>query len=120
MVLQAIAESPSHASVEDIHKRASRSYRYLDIATVYRTVQLLKRLGIVTEVGLGSRLHYELAAGSARHHHMVCERCGGAYDLPPVYLDELRSRLAREFKFQPSLDHFTISGVCGGCASATG
>ncbi len=120
LVLQTIAEAPGHASVEDIHRRAKRSYPYLDVATVYRTVQLLKRLNVVTEIGIGHRLHYEMAAEGARHHHMVCDECGGAYDLAPRQLEALRERLEHEFGFRANLDHFTVTGVCAACVRRAG
>lgn len=120
LVLQTIAEAPGHVSVEDIHRRAKRAYPYLDVATVYRTVLLLKRLNVVTEIGIGHRLHYEMAAEGARHHHMVCDECGGAYDLAPRQLEALRERLEREFGFRANLDHFTVTGVCAACAGRTG
>lgn len=118
LVLQTIAESPGHVSVEEIHRKARRAYPYLDVATVYRTVQMLKRHNVVTEIGIGHRLHYELAVSGARHHHMVCEECGGAFDLAPRQLAELRDRLEREFGFRANLDHFTVTGVCATCAKA--
>lgn len=120
LVLQAIAESPGHLSVEEIHLKARRAYPYLDVATVYRTVQLLKKLNIVTEIGMAHPLHYELAVAGARHHHMVCEECGGAYDLAPHQLAQLRERLEREFGFRAKLDHFTVTGVCAACLGRSG
>ena len=120
LVLQAIAESPGHVDAEAIHRKARRTYPYLDIATVYRTLQMLKRLNLVTEVGLGSRLHYELALGGTRHHHMVCEECGGAYDLSPAYLDEFHATLKREFGFEPKLNNFSITGICANCVRKQG
>ena len=117
LVLQAIAESPGHVDAEAIHRSARKTYPYIDIATVYRTLQMLKRLNLVTEVGLGSRLHYELAIGGTRHHHMVCDECGGAFDLSPAYLGEFRATLKREFGFEPKLNNFSITGICASCAA---
>ena len=42
MILSAIASSPGHMTAEDIHEKVKKSYRFIDIATVYRTIQLLK------------------------------------------------------------------------------
>ena len=118
MVLQAIAESGGHVTAEAIHKRVVQTYPYLDIATVYRILQLLKRLHLVTEIDLGGEsARYEVAEPN-KHHHMVCRECGRTFDLSPSYLEELRARLNIEFGFEPDLEHFAIGGLCAGCSNA--
>ncbi|MBI2855540.1 MAG: transcriptional repressor [Chloroflexi bacterium] len=115
MVLQAIGESDGHLTAEAIHQRVIQVYPYLDIATVYRILQLLKRLHLVTEIDLGGgSARYEVAQPD-RHHHMVCRECGRTFDLSPSYLEELRSRLVSEFGFEPDLEHFAVGGVCARC-----
>lgn len=116
MVLQAIAESDGHLTAEAIHRRVIRLYPYLDIATVYRILQLLKRLHLVTEIALGDgSAQYEVAEPN-KHHHMVCRGCERTFDLSPSYLEEFRERLIREFGFEPDLEHFAVGGVCAECA----
>ena len=117
IILSAIAEGEGHMNVDEIYRRSREAYPYMDIATVYRTLHLFKRLRLVTEVGMGDRLHYELTDPNARHHHMVCQGCGKAFNLSPSYLDEFRSRLVSEFGFEPDLDNFTVTGVCSECQS---
>ena len=116
MVLQAIAAGKGHMTAEEIHARIQETYPYIDLATVYRTLQLYKRLRLVTEIDFGEgSARYELA-GSGRHHHLVCRTCGGTFDLPLDYLNGLREGIRREFRFEPDLDHFTLGGLCAGCA----
>ncbi len=117
IILSAIADGEGHMNVDDVYRRAKQSYPYMDVATVYRTLHLFKKLRLVTEVGMGDRLHYELTDPSAIHHHMVCRSCGKAFNLSPSYLDEFRSRLVEEFGFVPDLDHFAVSGTCSSCHS---
>ena len=116
MILAAVAEGGGHMSVEEIHERAKQQYPYIDIATVYRTLSLLKKMGVVTEVGMGDRLHFELTSPDRKHHHMVCHDCGNAFDLSPVYLDKFRKTLIEKFGFEPDLTNFTITGLCADCA----
>ena len=115
LVLSAVAEGSGHMGVDAVFQRARESYPYLDIATVYRTLHLFKRMGVVTEVGIGDRLHFELTDPAGHHHHMVCKVCGGAFDLSPHYLEGFRGTLAEQFGFEPDLDHFTVPGICAGC-----
>ena len=115
LVLAIVAQGGGHMGVDEVFRRAKEAYPYMDIATVYRTLHLFKRLGVVTEVAIGDRLHYELTDPDGAHHHMVCQVCNGAYNLSPHYLDEFRDILVREFGFEPDLDHFAITGVCANC-----
>ena len=115
IIFSAISEGEGHMNVDEVYRRAKQAYPYMDIATVYRTLHLFKKLRLVTEVGMGDRLHYELTDPNARHQHMVCHTCGNAFNLSPSYLDEFRTRLVREFGFEPDLENFTVSGICSGC-----
>ena len=119
IILSAIADGEGHMNVDEVFRRAKEAYPYMDIATVYRTLHLFKKLRVVTEVGMGDRLHYELTDPNTRHHHMVCQTCGKAFNLGPAYLDEFRTRLVKEFAFEPDLDNFTVTGICSGCQSTT-
>ena len=106
--------------VDEVFQRAKAAYPYMDIATVYRTLHLFKDLGVVTEVAIGERLHYELTDPHGKHNHMVCRICDGAFNLSPHYLEEFRETLLQEFGFEPDLEHFAVSGVCAECRSAAG
>ena len=119
IILSTIAEGEGHMNVDEVYRRAKVAYPYMDIATVYRTLHLFKKLRLVTEVGMGDRLHYELTDPNARHHHMVCQDCGKAFNLSPSYLDEFRSKLVEEFGFEPDLDNFTVAGICSVCQSVS-
>ena len=115
LVLSIVSDGGGHMGVDEVFRLAKEAYPYMDIATVYRTLHLYKKLGVVTEVAIGDRLHYELTDPSGKHHHMVCQDCHGAFNLSPHYLEEFRSTLIYEFGFEPDLDHFAVMGVCANC-----
>lgn len=115
IVLRVVAEGRQHMGVDEVFREAQSAYPFMDLATVYRTLRLFKQVGLVTEVAIGDRLHYELTHPEDRHHHMVCRFCHGAFNLSPHYLEEFNRTLVNEFGFVPDLDHFTITGVCVNC-----
>jgi len=116
MILSAIEESDSHISAEEIHARIVARYPNINISTVYRTLELLKRLGLVTETDLGEgRVRYH-PAEKGRHHHLVCQECGAIIDLDESLLAPLKSALLREYKFSADLKHLAILGCCVNCA----
>ena len=120
IVLSIVAQGDGHMDVDQVFQRAKQAYPYMDIATVYRTLHLFRNLGVVTEVAIGDRLHYELTDALGGHHHMVCRRCNGAYNLSPHYLEEFRNTLTKDFGFEPDLEHFAVSGICAGCREGNG
>ena len=120
VIARVLSDADDHPDVEMVHERANKIDPGISIATVYRTVRLLRSLHLVNEVIQGGVGHYEIADPQARHHHMVCEHCGTAIHVPTRYLDELRRRLTRDTGFEPHMEHFTISGLCAECRADVG
>ena len=76
---------------------------------------MFRDAGVVTELEIGDRLHYELTKPGELHHHMVCRECLNAFSLSPHYLDGFRETLLREFGFISDLEHFSVTGICAEC-----
>ena len=116
MVLAAIEDSDDHISAEEIYAQVITKYPHVNISTVYRTLELLKRLGLVTETDLGgARVRYH-PADKGHHHHLVCQECGKIIDLDESVLSSLRSTLLREYQFSADLRHLAIFGRCANCS----
>ena len=115
MVLSAIENSDNHISAEEIYAQVVTKYSHVNISTVYRTLELLKRLGLVTETDLGGgRVRYH-PTDKGHHHHLVCQECGKIIDLDESVLSSLKSALLREYKFSADLRHLGIFGRCADC-----
>ena len=112
MVLQAIEGSDDHISAEEIYAQA---HAYMNISTVYRTLELLKELGLVSETDLGGgRLRYH-PVGKAQHHHLVCQRCGKVQDIDFSVFQRLHHELMVSYGFNADLKHTAIFGICKDC-----
>ena len=115
MILSAIENSDHHISVEEIYAQIIVKYPNVNISTVYRTLELLKRLGLVTEIDLGEgRVRYH-PAEKGHHHHLVCRECGAIIDFEESLLAPLRSALLQEYKFSADLRHLALFGRCINC-----
>ena len=116
MILSAIENSDDHISAEEIYAQVLAKYPHVNISTVYRTLELLKQLGLVTETDLGGgRVRYH-PADKGHHHHLVCTECGAIIDLDESLLASLESTLLREYKFSADLRHLAIFGRCANCS----
>ena len=120
MILEAIADSDGHISAEEIHEQVRAAYPYLDISTVYRTLDLLKTLHLVSETDMGRRhAQYELLS-KGLHHHLICSECGRILDVENSFLDPLRRAIEEKYDFHAEIEHLAIFGICGGCKQWTG
>ena len=115
MILSAIENSDDHISAEEIYAQVLAKYSHVNISTVYRTLELLKRLGLVTETDLGGgRVRYH-PADKGHHHHLVCTECGAIIDLDESTLARLEDVLLHRYNFSAQLRHMAIFGRCANC-----
>jgi Fur family ferric uptake transcriptional regulator len=115
MVLDAIENSEHHISADEIYAQVIKKYPHLNISTVYRTMELLHRLGLVTETDLGGgRVRYH-PADKGHHHHLVCQECGRVIDLDESVMDNLKLVLKRDYDFTPDIRHLALFGTCADC-----
>ncbi len=115
MIVSAIEKSDNHISAEEIYAQVVAKYPNVNISTVYRTLELLKQLGLVTETDMGEgRVRYH-PVGKGHHHHLVCQECGAIIALDESLLSSFKSALLREYKFSANLRHLAILGRCVNC-----
>jgi len=115
MILSAIESTDDHISAEEIYVQVVAKYPNVNISTVYRTLELLKRLGLVTETDLGGgRVRYH-PVDKGYHHHLDCQECGAIIDLDESVLASLKNTLLQEYKFVADLRHLAIFGRCVNC-----
>jgi Fur family transcriptional regulator, ferric uptake regulator len=115
MVLEALRESGAHLTVEGVRRQLEAQGHDLDSPTIYRVLQWLKEMGVVSQTDLGGEaIMYQFLAGKP-HHHLVCLSCGEVSDLDDCALENLRRRLRNDNGFEPRIDHLAIFGLCKRC-----
>ncbi len=120
LVIEALHNARKHISAEEIYDHLHSRYPYTNISTVYRTLELLKELNLVTETNFGEgRVRYHVAE-KGHHHHLICRSCGKIIDLEELLLHPLKDTLLQEYGFDADLRHLAISGECSGCRRKKG
>lgn len=115
MIASAIENTDDHISAEEIYSQVVDKYPNVNISTIYRTLELLEQLGLVTETDLGGgRVRYH-PADKGHHHHLICQECGAVIDLDETVLLPLKDALLREYEFIADLRHLGIFGCCAKC-----
>lgn len=115
MIVEAIEKADKHISAEDIYAQVVAKYPNVNVSTVYRTLELLEQLGMVTktEMGVGRIMYHPQDKG--HHHHLVCRACGNVIDLNESALNPLKESLLRDYQFNADLRHLGILGLCANC-----
>ena len=117
LVLEAVTKL-EHATPEEICADVQQTARGVNISTVYRTLELLEQLGLVTHTHLGHGApRYHLAA-EAQHVHLVCRDCEQVTQLDPAAVSSLVTALDAEQGFETDVTHLTVFGRCGACRKA--
>jgi Fur family ferric uptake transcriptional regulator len=114
LVLEAVT-ALGHATPDEIAERVRLTASGVNISTVYRTLELLEELGLVTHAHLGHGAPTYHAADDADHLHLVCRECGGIEEMAPDVLDEVVQRIATDHGFAVDVGHFAIFGTCAAC-----
>ncbi len=115
LVIEALYRRGSHLTIGDIQACLQKEGHSLDESTIYRILQWLKSLSIVSQTDLGERgIVYELL-GETPHHHLICLGCHAVIGLDDSLARDLRERLRRDYGFEARVDHMAIFGWCREC-----
>jgi Fur family ferric uptake transcriptional regulator len=109
-----------HLSAEDVYRLLQEKDRQVGLATVYRTLDLLVELGLLQKHHFGDgRSRYERVQSSMehRHHHLVCLKCQGIYEVKEDLLCHLERQIASEHKFEIVDHHLQFFGYCAKCSA---
>jgi Fur family ferric uptake transcriptional regulator len=115
IILDAIERLQGHITAEEVFGAVQRVNSYINLATVYRTLDLLKELDLVSEADMGTgATHYALRIHGI-HHHAVCRTCGRTFEFPHELVAPMTSQLRECYHFVADADHTVIFGWCEGC-----
>jgi len=118
LVIEQVLATRGHIAPEAIYLAVSRRFPSIHRSTVYRTLQLLEQMGLIS--------HAHVEEGATRYHraeepahlHLVCHNCGAILEIADLSVCEpLRESLRQRYGFESDLTHLAIVGRCRACAS---
>ncbi len=117
-ILGVIETAKTHLDASQILRKAQRLDPSIDRVTVYRTLKLLKRHGLVDELDLlhlrGDGHYYERRP-QRDHLHMACLRCGKVVEFESRLFERLKGEVERECHFHIILTRVEMGGYCAHC-----
>lgn len=114
LVLEAVTKL-EHATPEEIFADIHQTARGVNTSTVYRTLELLEQVGLVTHTHLGHGAPVYHLAAEAQHVHLVCRDCEKVIQIDPAAVGSLVMALDTEFGFETDVGHLTVYGRCADC-----
>jgi Fur family ferric uptake transcriptional regulator len=123
-ILEFLSRSSKHMSAKEIYASLHKSYPGMGLSTVYRTLDLLTKMGIATRLSLGSaQSRYEIKSKEKEehHHHLICTNCGEIINYSEFVDEELylvkktEERLAKKYNFIIQDHNIEFLGLCDNC-----
>lgn len=116
-IIQALVDTQDHPSVEQIYGQVKTEFPMTSLATVYKTIAMLKALDEVQEINLN--------AGGSRydgnkpysHPHLICIRCQKIIDAEVANLEALTQQLVQQTGYQIIDQRLDFFGICPQCAA---
>ena len=118
MIVRALRHADGHMSAARIVDQVRGDYPFVDVSTVYRTLDVLKRMRLATSTDMGSGDVLFEWVPDQPHHHLICTGCGYVSEIEHRYLLGLEESVRDDFGFSPDMHHFAIFGLCRGCQDA--
>jgi Fur family transcriptional regulator, ferric uptake regulator len=118
-LIETIQEATSHLDAASLLSLARKRDPKIDRATVYRTIELLKRLGLIDELDLmhleGEKHYYEVKT-QKDHLHLACFRCGAIEEFSSPAFERLKREIGSKNEFDIQVIRLEVGGLCKRCA----
>ena len=117
LILDILSQSDAHLDAQEIYERARRRETNLSLATVYRTLSVLKETGLVHELHLDEEHHHYELSGKDEHSHLVCLECGRVIEVDNKAFVEAAAAVGLAYGFEVTTTQVELSGHCHDCAT---
>lgn len=114
-ILKAFLQSEDHPGVEQVHEMVRENFPTTSLATVYKTVNLLKEVGEILEIGVfGGGSRYD-GNRPYPHPHLICTRCNKIIDPEVGLLEQMTTEVANATGYRIESHQVAFFGVCPSC-----
>jgi Fur family transcriptional regulator, ferric uptake regulator len=120
-ILSVMETATKHLDAAQLLRKAQKIDASVDRSTVYRTLRLLKRHGLIDELDLmhiNGEGHYYERKMNRDHIHMACLRCGKIMEFVSDIFENLKGQVEKDCHFKIVVSRFEIGGYCSACRGA--
>ena len=120
VIADVLQKAGEHLDAPEVLRRARQQMPGLHLATVYRALESLKKLGIIDELDLmhvNGHGHYYETRTNKDHMHFTCQSCGGVLEIQTPLFERLKGQIEGRHGLAIRVARLELGGLCGTCAS---
>ena len=115
LLLELLRHSGRHVDADELYRRARKKNSRISLSTVYRNLQLFKKLGLIEEHHFDEEHHhYEVKSGT-EHQHLLCTSCGKVVEFACPVSRKLRKEVGKQYDFDITGVEVRMTGLCSSC-----
>ena len=114
-VVRVIVSSQDHLTPANIYKKVRQDLPNIGLVTIYRTLEILAKLGLICELHAGDSCRSYTISALGHHYHLICSNCGTVVDFPGFELGGVERNLSRETGFRIDGHLLEFIGLCQAC-----
>lgn len=115
LLLDLLHQSGRHLNADELYRRARQKQPRISLSTVYRNLQLFKKLKLVEEHHFAEEQHYYEAKPSTEHQHLLCLDCGKIVEFACPLSQQFKEDIGREYDFDITGVEVRMTGLCSNC-----
>jgi Fur family ferric uptake transcriptional regulator len=115
LLLELLRRSGGHVDADELYRLARKKNTRISLSTVYRNLQLFKRLGLIEERHFDEEHHHYEVKSSEEHQHLLCVRCGKVVEFDYPAGRKFREDIGKKYNFDIASVEIHITGLCSDC-----
>jgi len=115
LIMEIIRQGEGHLDADEIYRRAREKEPRLSLSTVYRALQMFKKLGLVEELHFDETHHHYEVSPSTEHHHLVCLGCGRVIEFHHPLTRYVKKNVPEAKGFEIVDAEISLTGYCPQC-----
>jgi Fur family ferric uptake transcriptional regulator len=115
LIMKILQQGDGHLDADEVYQRAREKQPRLSLSTVYRTLQALKKVGLVEEVHIDETRHCYEIKPTVEHHHLVCLECGRVVEFRYPLARLVKRKVAEAKDFEITGSEVRMTGYCPAC-----
>jgi Fe2+ or Zn2+ uptake regulation protein len=120
LLLEVIRQGKGHLDADEIYRLARERDPRISLSTVYRNLNLLAELGVISALHLDEEHHHYELRDASEHYHLICSECGAVVEFDSALVGKLMTDVSEEQDFLIERAHIDVVGLCAKCRARKG
>jgi len=120
LLLDLIRHTCGHLDADELYRKARAKNQRLSLSTVYRNLQLFKKLGLIDEYHFAEEHHHYEVRPANEHQHLLCLNCGKIVEVASPLIRQFKDEIDRKYHFEINEVEVHLGGLCADCRRRKG